>query len=344
MRTPTRVSFAFMAGGLVLVGWLNLTVLLLTGLFGYFALEKLAIGGRKWVALLLFVVVLGAAGYGFVAFARAAVAALPRIAEESIPRIIAFADSRGFELPEGYNYDTLKADALAFVRGKLGSVGRYAGDSLRALVAFLVGIVVSVSLFFNTRIEPDADPVTGRDNMYSQSFLEVVARFRTFYQSFKTVMGAQIVISLINASITSVFLLWNSFPYAPVLAGLTFLLGLLPIVGNLLSNTLIVSVGFTISPQMAFLALAYLVIIHKLEYFLNSKIIGDRIRNPMWLTLLGLLVGEKLMGIPGMILAPPLLHYVKVEASRHRLAAPAGPDQPGPGLDPGGPGESRVPA
>jgi predicted PurR-regulated permease PerM len=53
-----------------------------------------------------------------------------------------------------------------------------------------------------------------------------------------------------------------------------------------------------------------------LEYFLNSKIIGNRIRNPVWLTLLGLIIGERLMGVPGMILAPVVLHYLKVEASR----------------------------
>lgn len=215
----------------------------------------------------------------------------------------------------------MKADAITFVQGKLASVGKYAGEALRALVFFLIGIVVSVSLFLNTRVEPDADPVTGQDNLYSQTFIEVVARFRTFYQSFKTVMGAQLIISAINAGLTTLFLFWNRFPYAPVLAGLTFLFGLLPIVGNLMSNTLIVSVGFTIAPRMAFLALVFLVVIHKGEYFLNSKIIGDRIKNPMWLTLVGLVIGEKLMGIPGMILAPAVLHYVKVEASRDRIAA-----------------------
>jgi len=101
--------------------------------------------------------------------------------------------------------------------------------------------------------------------------------------------------------------------------GLTFLFGMLPIVGNLLSNTLIVGIGLTISPHMAFAALMFLVILHKGEYFLNSKIIGNRIRNPMWLTLLGLVIGEKLMGIPGMILAPVILHFVKVEVSRNKF-------------------------
>jgi predicted PurR-regulated permease PerM len=101
----------------------------------------------------------------------------------------------------------------------------------------------------------------------------------------------------------------------------TFLCGLLPIVGNVISNTLIVFVGFTISPRMALLALIFLMVIHKLEYFLNSKIVGDRIKNPMWLTLIGLVLGEKLMGVPGMILAPVVLHYIKVEASRNTVTA-----------------------
>ena len=101
---------------------------------------------------------------------------------------------------------------------------------------------------------------------------------------------------------------------------LTFLCGLLPIIGNVISNTLIVFVAFTISPPMALVSLVFLVVIHKLEYFLNSKIIGDRIKNPMWLTLLGIVLGEKLMGIPGMILAPVVLHYIKIEASKAKIA------------------------
>ena len=71
---------------------------------------------------------------------------------------------------------------------------------------------------------------------------------------------------------------------------------------------------------MALLSLVFLVVIHKLEYFLNSKIVGDRIKNPMWMTLLALVLGERLMGIPGMILAPVVLHYIKVEASRNKVS------------------------
>jgi len=71
-----------------------------------------------------------------------------------------------------------------------------------------------------------------------------------------------------------------------------------------------------VSAKIAFIALIFLIVVHKLEYFLNSKIVGARIRNPIWLTLIGLIVGEKLMGVPGMILSPVILNYLRVEMSK----------------------------
>ena len=142
---------------------------------------------------------------------------------------------------------------------------------------------------------------------------EVSTRFRDFYRSFATVMGAQITISLINTILTGIFVVAVHLPYAPLVIAITFLCGLVPIVGNLISNTIIVFIALTVSLKLAIGALLFLVGIHKLEYFLNSKIIGDRIRNPVWLTLIALIIGERLMGIPGLILAPVVLNYLRVE-------------------------------
>ena len=124
------------------------------------------------------------------------------------------------------------------------------------------------------------------------------------------------IISLINTSLTAIFVLMVGLPNAPLVIPITFICGLLPIVGNLVSNTIIVCLAFTVSLKVALLALIFLIAIHKLEYFLNSKIIGDRIRNPVWLTLLALIIGERLMGIPGMALAPVVLNYLRLELSK----------------------------
>jgi predicted PurR-regulated permease PerM len=129
-------------------------------------------------------------------------------------------------------------------------------------------------------------------------------------------MGAQIIISGINTALTGIFILVMGVPYLPLILGATFICGLLPVVGNIISNTIVVLICFTMSPKMALGALIFLITIHKLEYFLNSKIVGWRIRNPLWLTLLGLIVGERLMGVPGMILAPVILNYIKIETSK----------------------------
>jgi len=152
-----------------------------------------------------------------------------------------------------------------------------------------------------------------KNNLYSICCDEVSTRFRDFYRSFSTVMGAQITISLINTLLTAIFVVSVRLPYAPLVIAITFLCGLVPIVGNLVSNTIIVFIALTVSLKLAFGALVFLVGIHKLEYFLNSKIIGDRIRNPVWLTLIALIIGERLMGIPGLILAPVVLNYLRVE-------------------------------
>ncbi len=312
------MSYAFIALLLVAAGWLHLATPLITVFFCYFALNAFNFRGQKWLAVTLFLVLLVAVCSGFYVFAKQAVVAMPRIVETTVPVVLEWAEKRGVELPFS-DYASLRHLAIEGVKDEMAGLGRHAGVAAIQLAAIVIGIVVAVSMFLNSRFDLETDKPSSSNNLYTLTALEITHRFRTLYGSFATVMGAQILISAINTAMTAGFLLWNGFPYAKVLIGVTFLCGLLPIIGNLLSNTLIVGVGFTISPKMALAALVFLVVLHKFEYFLNSKIIGDRIRNPMWLTLIGLVLGEKLMGIPGMILAPVVLHYIKVEAKRSRV-------------------------
>ncbi|MBU6400057.1 MAG: AI-2E family transporter [Verrucomicrobia bacterium] len=319
MSQPARISYMIMAGLLVLIGWLHLGTLALTSLFGYFALRLFSFGRSRLLGLALYVVAVVAIGVGLAYLSRQAYVALPKIADTSIPAVVEFAEKNGVELPFT-DYASLKTVAVAQAKEGLAGMGRYARAATFQFVLLLVGLVAAASLYLSPAWGAEDDPQTVRDSLYATVVRELAIRFRTFYRSFAKVIGAQLVISTINTGLTAVFLVWNNYPFAPLLVALTFLCGLLPIFGNLMSNILIVGVGFTLSPRTAFWALVFLIVIHKLEYFLNSKIIGDRIKSPMWLTLIGLVLGEKLMGIPGMILAPVVLHYIKVEASKNKVA------------------------
>jgi predicted PurR-regulated permease PerM len=302
-----------------LIIWLHLATLLLAALFTYLALERLEFRrrGGKWFAVVVFILLSAALIYLTGNFLKQTVRALPEIAEKAIPSMIEWARQRQIELPFT-DYDSLKDLALDTARNQahyLAEFVRVARGTLAHLVYLLAGAVVAISIFLDSRFELGRTEGTRADNLYSAIGQELGCRFAGLYRSFVRVMGAQIFISLVNTALTAVFVVAAGFPYGIVVIGVTFLCGLLPVVGNLISNFVIVIIGFTLTPRMALIALVYLVVIHKLEYFLNSKIVGLRIRNPLWLTLLGLVVFERLLGIPGMVLAPVFLYYIKSETS-----------------------------
>jgi predicted PurR-regulated permease PerM len=316
MITPTRVSYAVLAATIILAGFLHLGVPLLVVLFSYFALRQLYfLGRRKWLALALFIIAVAGIAAAGVYFTRAAILALPDVADTSIPSASAWAQKRQIDLPFS-DFESLRQvviNTLGEEANYLRNVANVAKATTTNLVFSILGIVAAASLFFKTGLDPYRGTHRVKNNLYSICCEQVSRRFRDFYNSFATVIGAQITISLINTALTAIFLLVVRMPHAPLLIVVTFLCGLVPIVGNLISNTIIVFVALTVSLKLAISALVFLIVIHKLEYLLNSKIIGDRIRNPVWLTLIALILGERLMGIPGLILAPVVLNYLRVE-------------------------------
>ena len=324
MSRPARISYVIFVILLALIAALNLGTFLLTALFGYLALQVFSLGRSKVLSVVIYLIAVSIIGAGLVYFSSLAYRTLPKIAETSIPAMVGFAEKNGIDLPFS-DYESLKSAALEDAREGFATIGRYASLASFRLVLLLAGLVVPVSMFLNPSWLAESHAAATPDNLYLAVTRELSRRFNTLYQSFAKVIGAQLVISSINTVLTAVFLASSGYPYAALLLILVFLCGLIPIVGNLVSNFVIVGVGFTISPKTGIVALVFLVLVHKLEYFLNSKIIGKRINSPMWLTLMGLLVGERLMGIPGMILAPVVLHYIKVEASAYRPSSEGGP-------------------
>ncbi len=100
---------------------------------------------------------------------------------------------------------------------------------------------------------------------------------------------------------------------------LTFLFGLLPVIGNLISNTLVFASALSISLGVALGALLYLVIIHKFEYFLNARIVGGRINASSWEILIAMLVFEAAFGLIGVVAAPIYYAYLKSELKQAGL-------------------------
>ena len=146
-------------------------------------------------------------------------------------------------------------------------------------------------------------------------------RVSNLAQMFHKVVFAQVTISFINTIFTSIYLvailplLDVHLPLTKSMIAITFLAGLIPVLGNILSNTVIVIVSLSHSPHIAALSLTYMVVIHKLEYFLNARIIGAQVNAKAWELLTAILVMETLFGLPGVVAAPVFYAYIKKELS-----------------------------
>ena len=136
------------------------------------------------------------------------------------------------------------------------------------------------------------------------------AGFKNLAGSFSDIVAAQLRIAAANAALTGIFLLVAlplagiHMPLGVALVVFTFVAGLVPIVGNLLSNGAILIVALTVSPAVAVAALAFLLGIHKLEYVLNAHFVAGRTAVPAPVLLGSMLVLEALFGLPGLVAAP----------------------------------------
>jgi len=153
----------------------------------------------------------------------------------------------------------------------------------------------------------------------------LIERIRCLSEAFRRIIFSQIRISALNTVLTAIFLyavmplIGFSLPLVKTMIVVTFLVGLLPIIGNIISNTVIVLISLGVSLGAAVAALVFLILIHKLEYFINARIIGSQISAHAWEILMAMLIMDAAFGLPGLVAAPIYYAYVKKELSDKHL-------------------------
>lgn len=196
---------------------------------------------------------------------------------------------------------------------ELQSIGKETGHALaQVLIGMVIGAMVSLR---DALGDAERAPL-------ARALAERIFRLG---EAFRRIVFAQVRISALNTFFTAIYLV-GVLPYFGVhlpltktMVVVTFLAGLLPVVGNLISNSVIVIVSMAHSPQVAFSSLGFLVVIHKLEYFLNARIVGGQINARAWELLTAMLVMESAFGIAGLVAAPIAYAWLKDELAAQRL-------------------------
>ncbi len=335
--TPTIYeisAWALTAFALFFVLMFNLLPALLAGLLVYelvhimtpyiarrFPSKRSSNHSKLWaVGILVITVVslLALAGVGLVAFLRSDAGSVTVLLAK-MAQIIE--DSR--KILPGWLLEHLPADAITFKEqattwlrshaDELQVVGKEAG---RATAHILIGMVVGGMLALRDAVvmdhfKPFARALAGRGSLFSDAF--------------KRVVFAQLRIAAINTTFTAIYLavvlplMGIHLPLVKTMIAITFVVGLIPVIGNLVSNTVIVVVSLSQSLSVAIGSLVYLINIHKFEYFLNARIVGSQIRANAWELLIVMLAMEAAFGLAGIVAAPIYYAYVKAELRTRNL-------------------------
>ncbi len=221
-------------------------------------------------------------------------------------------------LPEGAaDVQRMLAGYLRAQAGVLAVTGRaWLGGLLFAYVGLIIGALAAIA-----SLAAAARPAVAHRPLAEQLRLRVTR----FGEAFGQIVAAQFWIAAFNTLLTAVFLLfllplWGlALPYTPALVTLTFVAGLVPIVGNLLCNAVITVVGLSVSPVAALVCLAFLILIHKAEYLINARVVGRRTQMAVWELLAVMFVAEAVYGPSGLVAAPLFYAYLKKELQAARL-------------------------
>lgn len=313
---------------LILTLYLHILPALLAGLLVYELVHVIASGlplrrgpdKLMAVALLAGVVVavLTLAMFGIIAFLQSDTGSFAKLLQK-LAEIIE--GSRG-KLPSWLvgalpgDAASLQAAITQWLRENSSELRIFGGEVGRAIVFILIGMVIGAMVALREGLPaqeggPLARALTGRATRLGDAF--------------RLVVFAQVRISALNAIFTAIYLLiilpllGINLPFAKTLVAITFITGLLPVVGNLISNTIIVVVSLNVSLQVAIGSLVFLVLVHKLEYFLNARIVGHRICAKAWEILVAMLLMEAAFGIGGLIAAPIYYAYLKDELAARGL-------------------------
>ena len=222
-------------------------------------------------------------------------------------------------------------------------------ESLRDLFRrFAVGIWAGtlnflLAIFLSFLIVLDYDKITRelqkwRESPTGRFFHEAAASVVQFSEGVGTAFQCQLLVAMLNASITAVGLFVLGIQPLVLLITIVFLLGLIPVLGVFISSVPIILIAFNdYGLNRALLALGVIVIVHLLEaYVFNPRIYAARFHlNPV-IVLIILLAAERLFGVWGMLLCIPVTHYILNLAQvpsqpRKSRRAPAPNPSPPPG-------------
>jgi len=272
------------------------------------------------VALVLIMVIglVSAAVFGLVAFMRSEGGSFSAL----LAKMADILETSRSQLPQWladllpHSTQVISDNISHWLRTNANELQRIGTATGHMLAHLLIGMIIGALVSLREALDTDGM------GPFARAMAERLFRLG---EAFRRIVFAQVRISALNTVFTAVYLVivlplfGVHLPLTKTMIVVTFIAGMLPVIGNLNSNTVIFIVSLAHSPIVAIASLAYLIFIHKLEYFLNARIVGRQIKAKAWELLTAMLILESAFGLAGLVAAPIAYAWLKDELMSREL-------------------------
>jgi len=178
------------------------------------------------------------------------------------------------------------------------------------VVLFLVPVYIFMILFYHPILLEFLHKLFGRSNQSKVS--EIVKQIKTVIQRY---LKGLVIEAVIVATLYSTTLLVLGIDYAVILGVIGALLNVIPYIGGLtaIALTMMVALATKTTGWYAFYVLIIYYFIHMVDYnYIIPKIVASKVKINALFSIIAVIIGNALWGIPGMFLSIPLLAIIKL--------------------------------
>jgi len=188
-------------------------------------------------------------------------------------------------------------------------ITRYAEDLLGGLLTTVVVLVTAVAVMLDgeVMVQRIRDLFSGE----RQERLDSVGR--VVYRTFGNYFAGSLFVAILNGLVVLTVALLLGVPLAP-LAGLwSMLTNLIPQIGGFLGGSFLVTLALTQGPVAAVIALVVFLVYQNLENnIIQPAVVGKAVDLTPPTTMLAALLGGAVAGVPGALIATPIVGAAKV--------------------------------
>lgn len=310
-RNVRRVFVLALFLGLLFV-FRHLAVLLVV-----FVLFERALGtGARWLnarfRVPVAVAVIGQVVLGLVALALLVVLGYTRVVP-AVPQVGAelegqFHHLRAWLHARGWEHAVSEHAAQGVERAQhyAGNVVGFLGSVGKSAVYVVIGLILSVVFLVET-----AELERWRGALGEDSPARILMRYFSYLcDAIAITAKLQVIVALVNTLLTLPVLLLMGFPSIPALMVFLFVMGLIPVVGGVVSGVVMAVLAYTHKGAVGvgvFFASTF--VLHKIEsYYLSPRLTAQHVKLPGFVIIASLILFEHVFGLVGLFLSFPSLY------------------------------------